>query len=63
MSDLAFIVPVYNRVEYTINFIECLKKNTRKAWTLFIIDDGSTDGTDRMLAVSVLGSIQTYKCL
>lgn len=50
MSDLAIIVPVYNRMEYTNNFIECLKKNTHKTWTLFIVDDGSTDGTDRMLA-------------
>ncbi|HED12238.1 MAG TPA: glycosyltransferase family 2 protein, partial [Gammaproteobacteria bacterium] len=50
MSDLAIIVPVYNRVEYTNIFIECLKKNTYKAWTLFIVDDGSTDGTGKMLA-------------
>lgn len=50
MSDLAIIVPVYNRMEYTKNFIECLNKNTYKAWTLIIVDDGSTDGTDAMLA-------------
>ena len=49
MSGLAIIVPVFNRIEYTKKFIECLKKNTYKAWTLFIVNDGSTDGTGQLL--------------
>lgn len=49
MAKLAIIVPVHNRVEFTKKFIKCLKNNSYKEWTLFIVDDGSTDGTDKML--------------
>lgn len=45
MCNIAIVVPVHNRLEYTKNFIGSLKNNSYKKWVLFIVDDGSTDGT------------------
>ena len=39
------LLPVHNRKETTLRFIECLKEQFHKNLTLILIDDGSTDGT------------------
>lgn len=39
------ILPVYNRVQTTLQFVVCLKKQTVNNYSLIIVDDGSTDGT------------------
>jgi len=44
----AIIVPVWNQLFYTKKFIYSVLKNT-KNYRLYIIDNGSTDGTDKFL--------------
>ncbi len=47
---MIFIVtPVYNRKEFTKNYLEALKNQTNKNFKTIIIDDGSTDGTSEMI--------------
>ena len=41
------IIPVHNRLNHTINIINCLRKQTiRNKLKIIVVDDGSTDGTD-----------------
>lgn len=47
---MIFIVtPVYNRKEFTRNYLEALAKQTEKDFKVIIVDDGSTDGTSEMI--------------
>jgi GT2 family glycosyltransferase len=39
------ILPVHNRRDITLAFVECLKKQSYRNFRLLLIDDGSTDGT------------------
>ena len=39
------ILPVYNRLNTTKKFIECLTQQTYKNFQLILVDDGSEDGT------------------
>lgn len=39
------LLPVHNRREITLAFVECLKKQSYKSFRLLLIDDGSKDGT------------------
>lgn len=39
------LLPVHNRREITLKFVECLKKQTHTNYRLLLIDDGSHDGT------------------
>ena len=39
------ILPVYNRLNTTKKFIECLTQQTYKNFQLILVDDGSNDGT------------------
>lgn len=39
------LLPVHNRRDVTLAFVECLKKQTYKNFRLLLIDDGSKDGT------------------
>ncbi len=43
------LLPVYNRREVTKRFIECLSTQSYTHYRLLLIDDGSTDGTDKMV--------------
>jgi GT2 family glycosyltransferase len=45
LEKLYIILPVYNRAEITLKFIESLRAQTFKNYTLLLIDDGSTDRT------------------
>ena len=41
------IIPVHNRIKYTIEIINCLRQQTIKnKLKIIVVDDGSTDGTD-----------------
>jgi len=39
------LLPVHNRRDTTLAFVECLKKQSYKNFRLLLIDDGSKDGT------------------
>jgi GT2 family glycosyltransferase len=43
------ITPVFNRKNFTINYLEALEKQTNKNFKTIIVDDGSTDGTADMV--------------
>ena len=49
MSKIYIILPVYNRLGITRNFIECLKSQTHQNYHLILVDDGSTDNTEAMV--------------
>lgn len=44
------VIPVHNRKEFTKDCLLSLKEQTIQADCITIVDDGSTDGTDEMLA-------------
>jgi GT2 family glycosyltransferase len=46
---LYILLPVHNRREITQRFLECLKRQTLQDFQLVLIDDGSTDDTDKMV--------------
>jgi GT2 family glycosyltransferase len=43
------ITPVFNRKEFTKNYLEALRKQTVKEFKTIIVDDGCTDGTAEMV--------------
>jgi GT2 family glycosyltransferase len=47
------LLPVHNRREITRRFIACLVEQTHPRSQLIVIDDGSTDGTARMVKQAV----------
>lgn len=50
MENMIYIVtPVFNRKEFTKNYLTALEKQTNKDFKIIIIDDGSTDGTAEMI--------------
>ena len=45
MTRFHVVIPVHNRVRKTLNVLECLQKQTFQNFTVYLVDDGSTDGT------------------
>ncbi|GAA4437993.1 glycosyltransferase family 2 protein [Pontibacter saemangeumensis] len=43
------VIPVFNRKEYTKECLESLRAQTNQGFSVVIVDDGSTDGTEAML--------------
>ena len=43
------VLPVHNRKNITEKFIKCLVNQTYQDFKLILVDDGSTDGTDKMV--------------
>ncbi len=39
------LIPVHNRLDKTKNIVNCIKEQTSKNWELWVVDDGSSDGT------------------
>jgi GT2 family glycosyltransferase len=48
-KKVCVVVPVHNRLELTKKFIENFSNNSYKDYQIVIIDDGSTDGTEKEL--------------
>ncbi len=46
---ISIIVPVYNVKKYILETIDCVCRQTYENWELLLVEDGSTDGTDRLL--------------
>ena len=51
------LLPVHNGYDKTKIFIRCLLKQTHENYQLIVIDDGSVDGTDRLIAQAVPDAI------
>ena len=47
---LYIVIPVFNRKEFTRECLLSLQAQTNTAFRTIVVDDGSTDGTDQMLA-------------
>ncbi|TGE14040.1 glycosyltransferase family 2 protein [Hymenobacter elongatus] len=47
---LYIVIPVFNRLKYTRECLLSLRAQTRTDFRIVVVDDGSTDGTDQMLA-------------
>ena len=47
------LLPVHNRVSITLEFIDCLRKQSYTSYQLILIDDGSTDNTAEAVCARV----------
>ena len=45
-NKVYILLPVHNRKNFTLKFVSLLMLQDHKNYTLLLIDDGSTDGTD-----------------
>lgn len=54
MIKVLIIVPVHNRSQITLRFVDCLLAQTYQNYVLVLVDDGSTDGTAEVVADRVL---------
>lgn len=43
MIKLSVVIPCYNKADYLIEMIECIKKQTFTDWELIMVDDGSDE--------------------
>lgn len=48
--NIYICIPVFNRVAYTVECIESIRKQAYTNYRIIVCDDGSTDGTSRVLA-------------
>ncbi len=48
--EISYVCPTYNRVEWLAECIQSLRASTIPNIEIIIVDDGSTDGTDELLA-------------
>ena len=51
-KTICIIIPVHNRIDFTVACINSLKKQTVKDFEIVVVDDGSTDGTSEVISVS-----------
>jgi GT2 family glycosyltransferase len=49
-AEVAVVVPVHNRVSYTLRFLSELRRSDHPEALVVVVDDGSTDGTVELLA-------------
>lgn len=47
---ISIIIPTYNRAELLIETLESVKNQTYNNWECIIVDDGSTDNTENLVA-------------
>lgn len=59
-EKIYILLPVHNRRDMTRRFIECLRTQTFRQYHLVLIDDGSTDGTEKMIR-KLISSITILK--
>src|SRR5215475_12506004 len=50
MTDLSIIIPVFNEVDYTARCLESLESVGVADRQIVVVNNGSTDGTDTLLA-------------
>src|SRR5450432_2590999 len=44
------IIPVFNRIEFTLDCLRAVSRQTYKDCRIIVVDDGSTDGTAEKIA-------------
>ena len=47
---VSIIVPVYNVKKYIVETMDCVRSQTYQEWELLLVEDGSSDGTDEVIA-------------
>lgn len=47
LKTIYILLPVHNRINHTLQFAQCLSRQTYTNYHLILIDDGSTDGTSQ----------------
>src|SRR5258705_3616720 len=58
---VSIIMPTYNRAEYIIDTIHSIQDQTFQRWELIIVDDGSDDNTEDLIAQIKDVRIRFYK--
>lgn len=48
-NKVSIVIPTYNSKNYLQDMVDSIKNQTYQNWELFVVDDGSTDGTDIMM--------------
>lgn len=59
-NTLHIITAVHNRYSITEKFVDSLKQQTFQSFQLILVDDGSTDGTDKMVREKLPNSVILY---
>lgn len=57
MNTIFILLPVHNRKQATARFLDCLRVQSHQVYQLVLIDDGSTDGTARMVEEALPNSV------
>lgn len=47
---VSIIVPVYNVKKYIVETMDCVRAQTYSEWELLLVEDGSTDGTAKIIS-------------
>lgn len=58
---VSIILPTYNRAAYIMETVESIRNQTHQDWELIIVDDGSDDNTEEIIAQLKDERIQFYK--
>lgn len=58
---VSFLVPTYNRMDLLQKCIESILSQTYKNTEIIVIDDASTDGTERLINVEFENKVKYYK--
>lgn len=51
-KKICIVIPVHNRIDFTIGCIKSLKKQAVRGFKIVVVDDGSTDGTSEVISES-----------
>ena len=46
---LYVVIPVFNRIQHTTRCLQTLERQSCGNFTIVLVDDGSTDGTARLI--------------